>query len=390
MPINIEEIQEIVGKYDAKGLCIGVLGSHSAEEVGIAAKAFGFKTVVVCQRGREDLYAKYNRYLFDYVIILDRFADIIEEKVQEELRKLNTIFIPNRSFTVYVGYKRIEEEFYIPIYGNRFMLKIEERNLPKNQYWLLEKAGVRTPKRFKEPDDIDRLVIVKVQQKYKPLERAFFTASSPEEYWRKAGELIKLDVISEEELKKAVIEEYVLGPKFNANYQVWAQKEVFGKFDFIGFDDRKQVNLHGILSLPAKQQLELNVPIKNEEVGHYGITMRESKKPLVYRAAEKFIEVCEREYPPGIIGLFALQGALAYDPDDSEGKRLEFFVFDVSPRVPGAPCVGPTSPEMRRLTLKFRRFLNDASVNVLETAMDLPMLEIWYASKRKTLERIVT
>jgi 5-formaminoimidazole-4-carboxamide-1-(beta)-D-ribofuranosyl 5'-monophosphate synthetase len=40
-----------------------------------------------------------------------------------------------------------------------------------------------------------------------------------------------------------------------------------------------------------------------------------------------------------MIGLFALQGAVT--------KDLEFYVFDVSPRVPGCPCVEPTSPYMK-------------------------------------------
>jgi 5-formaminoimidazole-4-carboxamide-1-(beta)-D-ribofuranosyl 5'-monophosphate synthetase len=40
-----------------------------------------------------------------------------------------------------------------------------------------------------------------------------------------------------------------------------------------------------------------------------------------------------------MIGLFALQGAVT--------KDLKFYVFDVSPRVPGCPCVEPTSPYMK-------------------------------------------
>ena len=40
-----------------------------------------------------------------------------------------------------------------------------------------------------------------------------------------------------------------------------------------------------------------------------------------------------------MVGLFALQGAVT--------KNLEFYVFDVSPRVPGCPCVEPTSPYMK-------------------------------------------
>ncbi len=390
MPISREEVAGLVSRYDPGKITIGVLGSHSAEEVGVSAKAFGFRTVVVCQKGRERLYAVHNRHLFDHVIILDRFADMIDEEVQEELRRLNTIFIPNRSFTVYVGWRNIEEKLYIPLYGNRQMLKTEERNLPRNQYWLLEKAGVKTPKRFRSPDEIDRLVIVKVRQKHKPLERAFFTASSPEEYWRKAEDLARRDVISLDDLRDAVIEEYVLGPRFNANYQAWGLSDVFGEFDFLGFDDRRQVNLHGILSLPARQQMELDVPVKNEEIGHMGVTMRESQKPKVYEAAEKFLEACREAYPPGVIGLFALQGAVAYDPEDPEGRRLSFYVFDVSPRIPGCPCLGPTSPEMRRLTLKHAGTLRLFNMDRFESALDFPMLEIGYAARTRRLEEIVT
>jgi len=390
MVIKRGEIQSIVSKYDAKNITIGVLGSHSAEEVGISAKSLGFKTLVVCQKGREELYAKYNRHLFDHVVMVDKFSDIVREEVQEKMRSLSTIFIPNRSFSVYVGYANIENNLMVPIYGNRMILRAEERNEERNQYWLLEKAGIKAPRKFNSPEEIDRLVIVKVQQKKKPLERAFFYASSPEEYYRRAEELVRKDVISKEGLGKARIEEYVLGQKFNANFQGWALKDVFDDFDLLGFDDRKQTNLHGILGLPARDQMSLDTPIKNEEVGHYGLTMRESLKPLVYRAAERFRRICEAEYPPGMIGLFALQGAIAYDAEDPEQKRLDFYVFDVSPRIPGCPCVGPTSPEMRRLTLKYLSLLKEYGLERIETPMDLPMLEIKYAAEKDRLEEIVT
>jgi len=390
MTIKREEIQKLASSYDADSITVGVLGSHSAEEVGVSAKSMGLPTVVVCQKGREALYAKYNRHLYDYIILLEKFSDIINQEVQEKLRELNTIFIPNRSFSVYVGYDNIENRFKVPLYGNRMILRAEERNEERNQYWLLERAGIKIPKKFINPEEIDRLAIVKVQQKKNPIERAFFYAASPAEYYEKAEELIRKDVIDEEGLKKARIEEYVLGQKFNADFQGWALTEAFDDFDFVGFDDRKQTNLHGILSLPARDQLSINIPIKNEEIGHYGLTMRESKKPLVYEAAERFRRTCEKEYPPGIIGLFALQGAVAYDTDDPEQKRLAFYVFDVSPRIPGCPCVGPTSPEMRRLSLKYQKFLKRYECVKIAAPMDLPMLEIRFAAENNELGKIVT
>jgi len=375
--IKIEDIKQIVKEY--KKVRIGVLGSHSAEEVGIAAKSFGFETVVICQKGRDKLYSDYNRFLFDEVILLDKFSDILNKDIQEKLRELNVIFIPNRSFSVYVGYDGIENDFEVPMYGNRFILRSEERQGSKNQYWLLEQAGIKIPKRFNSPDEIDRLCVVKVQQKNKPLERAFFYPTNSGDYKQKADDLIEKGVIDKEDLNKARIEEYILGQKFNANFQAWTLQNIFGSFDFVGFDDRKQTNLSGIRDLTAAEQLKINIPIKNEEIGHYGLTMRESQKPLVYTAAEKFIRICRKEFPPGIIGLFALQGAVAEDPLTN---KLEFYIFDVSPRIPGCPCVGPTSPEMRRLSLKFK-------INI-ETPMDLPILEIKHAQENNMLTEIIT
>jgi len=334
--LDLSLIREIVSRYDRGKLRIGVLGSHSALEIGYGAKQEGFEVVVVCQKGREKTYTKYYRNLFDHFLILDRFKDMVLPENQEKLRELNTIFVPNRSFSVYVGYDSIEREFQVPLMGNRFMLRCEERNAPRNQYYLLRKAGIPTPKVFSSPEEIDRLVIVKVPEKRRKIERAFFYASSPEEFKAKAEERIRKGIIDEEDLEKATIEEYVVGAKFNANF-FWSP--LTGELELLGFDRRIQTNLDGVLSLPASEQLEINIPVQNIEIGHMGATLRESQLEKIFEAGEKFVEVCKREYPPGIIGLFALQGAIT--------KDLEFYVFDVSPRIPGCPCVEPTSPYMK-------------------------------------------
>lgn len=387
MAIKRSEIQKVAAGYDKKAVTIGVLGSHSGEEVGIAAKSMGFRTVVLCQKGREALYTKYNKHLFDEHIVVDKFSDALNKEVQEQLIALNTVVIPNRSFSVYLGYQNIEDKFKVPLYGNRAILRAEERSDEKNQYALLRKAGIQIPKKFGKPQDIDRMAIIKVQQKERPLERAFFYAKSYEEYKNRSDQLIKEGMIDESSLKKAHMEEYVLGQKFNANFQSWAMKSDFDDFDFVGFDDRKQTNLNGVLGLPAREQLALDVAVTNEEVGHYGLTMRESYKPLVYEAADRFVKACSSEYPPGMIGLFSLQGALSYD---SNKKGLSFYVFDLSPRIPGAPSVGPTSPEMRRLTLKYPKMLKKSGLDKVETMMDLPIMEIKEAIAQNRLEEVVT
>ena len=372
--IKREDMQDMVRDY--KDITIGIFGSHSAEELGIAAKSFGFKTVLICEKNRDTLYTKYSKALYDHTIVLDSFKDIITPEIQNKLNGMNTIFVPNRSFSVYTGYDNIENKFRVPMYGNRFILRAEERTAENNQYDLLEKAGIRTPKHYKRPEDIDSLAIIKIQQKYNPLERAFFYAKDYEDYRTRSENLIKQDIIDGSQLKVARIEEFIIAPRFNANFQSYTIDSL-GTIDFAGFEDRIQTNLMGLLNLPAKDQLKIDIPIKNEEIGHHGMTMRESKKPLVYEAAEKFRETCIREYPPGIIGLFSLQGAIP------EGKNgLEFVVFDVSPRIPGCPCVGPTSPEMRRLS-----FIHNRKI---ESPIDLSIMEIRRALEKEMVEKIIT
>ncbi len=331
-----EKIKETIAKYDPKKIHIGVLGSHSALEIASGAQQEGFKTIVVCQKGREKTYARYYRNIFDRFIFLDKFSDITKPESVKELTDLNTVFVPNRSFSVYAGYEAIEQKFTVPLMGNRYLLKTEERNAPKNQLWLLKEAGIAIPKAFKSPKDIDCPVIVKVPEKGRTIERAFFYASTPEEYEREAEKRIKAGIITREALNQSIIEEYVIGAKFNANY-FWSP--LSDEIDLLGFDRRIQTDLDGVLDLPAKEQLELNIATQNIEIGHMGVTMRESQLEKIFEAAEKWVQICRKEFPPGMIGLFALQGAVT--------KDLEFRVFDVSPRVPGCPCVEPTSPYMK-------------------------------------------
>jgi 5-formaminoimidazole-4-carboxamide-1-(beta)-D-ribofuranosyl 5'-monophosphate synthetase len=330
--ITRSDLNDVIKNYDLSDVHIGVLGSHSALDIMDGAKDENLKTVVVCQKGRERPYLMFKR-LYDEIIILDKFSHIINEDVQGRLRELNTIFVPHRSFTTYVPYDDIENNFLVPIFGNRAMLRTEERNVPRNQYYLLEKAGIRQPKKFRSPEDIDRLVIVKVQEAKRRIERAFFTASSPEDYWRKARERIKKGIINEYDLKNSIIEEFVIGTYFNFNY---FYSPIDDELEFLGIDRRLQTNIHDFVSLPAKQQLDVDIPLQNIEVGHMPATIRESLLEKVFDIGFKFVEISKREYPPGIIGPFALQGAVTPD--------LDIVIFDVSPRVPGSPVLVTSSP----------------------------------------------
>ena len=335
--IERKQIQELVDSYDKDNITIGVLGGHSGLDVCRGAKKLGFRTIAICQKGREKTYTKYyktrkdGKGCVDETIVLDKFSDITKPKVQEQLRKGNTIFIHNRYFWVYFDFNDIENNFMIPIYGTRSMLKLEERDIPKNQYYLLEKAGIRLPKIFKSPKDIDRLVIVKVSEAIRGYERAFFYASNYDDYKKKSNDMLTKKMITKESLEKAVIEEYVIGAQINFNY---FYSVIDDELEIMGTDTRRQTNLDGLIRLPANEQLEVLKYMKPKliETGHIAATTKESIIEKIFTLGEKFVKTTKKEHPPGIIGPFALQGAIAAD----KGKE-EMVVFDVSMRIPGSP-----------------------------------------------------
>ena len=335
--IKREDIQKLVESYDKNHVTIGVLGGHSALDVCRGAKKHGFYTLAVCQKGREKTYTRYyktrsdGRGCVDETIVLDKFSDITKPSVQEKLRNRNTIFIHNRYFWVYFDFKDIENNFMIPIFGTRGMLKLEERDVPKNQYYLLEKAGIRYPRIFRSPQDIDRLVIVKVNEAIRGYERAFFYASSYEDYKSKSKELLEKKLITIDALKKSVIEEYIVGAPVNFNY---FYSVIDDELEIMGTDTRRQTNLDGLIRLPANEQLEVLKYLKPKmiETGHIAATTKESIIEKIFDLGERFVKTTQKEYPPGIIGPFALQGAIAAD----RGKE-EMVVFDVSMRIPGSP-----------------------------------------------------
>src|SRR3989344_2811836 len=159
---------------------IAILGSHSALDVCRGAKDEGFSTIVIVEKGRDQTYAKYFKTqkgigCVDEVLYVQKFKDILNPEFQKKLISKNAIFIPHRSFEVYINdYDAIENDFKVPIFGNKFLLRAEERTESKNQYHILKEAGIRYPIIFKDPEKINTLVLVKVPEKERGFERAFF------------------------------------------------------------------------------------------------------------------------------------------------------------------------------------------------------------------------
>ena len=358
---------------------IATLGSHSALDVCEGAKKEGFDTVVVAQKGREKTYlGSYKTRkrgdrdvgVVDELLLLERFKDIVKKENQEFLEKRKCIFVSNRSFAVYVGYDAIEKEFKVPVFGNKYLLRAEERDVEKNQYHLMEKAGVRSPQKFSSPEKIDRLAIVKVSEAKRSYERAFFLARSHEEYLQRSQELIKSGKTTEEQLKKATIEEYIVGAHFNLNFFYSPLQQ---ELELLGVDTRRQTNIDGYLRMPADAQLELLKIAQPStiEVGHIACTLRESLLEQAFEIGERFIHAVQKEYKDGIVGPFALQGAFV----EEDGEK--FVCFDISLRMPGSPGTRftPYSEYLFGESISFGRRI---------------AMEIKQAEKEKKIEEITT
>ena len=173
------------------------------------------KTIVYCQKGRDVPYRRFRR-IADEIRVLDKFSDMLN--IQNEMLATQTLIVPHRSLVAYLGYDTIENDFKIPIFGNRTLFRAEERDNTKGQYYLLKKAGIPHPRIFNNYKDIDCPVIVKVQEKTRKLERAFFTANSVVDFEKKSQLLIDQGRITAQDLDKSKIEEFVLGTYMNFNF----------------------------------------------------------------------------------------------------------------------------------------------------------------------------
>jgi 5-formaminoimidazole-4-carboxamide-1-(beta)-D-ribofuranosyl 5'-monophosphate synthetase len=339
--IDRSKIIEVLDEYDMSDLRIGMIASHSALDTADGAVEEHFKTLAVCQEGREKPYVKYFRSnrdkkgriisgMIDEVLMLGKFSEVIKPENQDFLRSKNTLFVPNRSFTSYCGIDAVEDQFAVPLVGSRNLLRSEERGDKRDYYWLLEKAGLPYPEQV-EPDEINELVMVKLPHAVKTLERGFFTASSNEEYCEKADMLLKQGVIDQDGLDLARIERYVIGPVFNLDF---FYSPITKKIELIGIDWRFETSLDGHVRLPAPQQLRLNERQINPEYtvcGHNSATLRESLLDKAFDLAEKYVETTQEYYDPGIIGPFCLQTCV--------DKDLNFYIYDVAPRIGGGTNV---------------------------------------------------
>jgi len=335
------DLRGTLASYDAGNLTLCSIGSHSALDVAAGARAQGLRNLIVTERGRNKTYESYYarrsdgppRGCVDATLELAAFADVLGDEVQERLRSENVVFVANRSFEVYLHqrytYTEIEERMRVPFFGNRRLLRAEERDEPENQYALMDRAGIRYPRRIASPDQINTLVMIKAPHAKVSFERAFFLARDENEYEQTAERLLRDGIVTAEGLHGAVIEEFLLGPTLNLNF-FWSP--VLGELELLGTDTRRQTNRDGLVGLPFKQARDLaDEPVRMEEAGHIAATLTESMLEKAFEMGERFVLAARAVDGVGVIGPFALQCVIV------SGPPKDFVCYDVSLRIPGSP-----------------------------------------------------
>ena len=283
---------------------VSTYASHSALQILKGAKEEGFETVAFGNPRVKPLYTK-------YFPVADRFIE--GTYPEEQLLELNAVVIPTGSFVAHLGLELVEK-MRVPYYGNKEVLGWEsDRTLERR--WL-ERAKLRLPRVYDDPDEIDGPVIVKPHGAKGG--KGYFLAKSPEDFWRKAE---RLGVRDKEELSAIQIQEYVLGVPVYPHY---FYSKLNRELELMSMDRRYESNADAIGRIPAEEQLDLGLGTNYTVIGNIPIVLRESLLMDVIEAGERVVEAAEK-LMGGLWGPFCLEGVFT--------EELEFVVFEISARI---------------------------------------------------------
>ncbi len=326
--IDTQDMAKILEKYDTGKLAIGTLGSHSSLNIFKGAKEEGFRTVCICKEKDAIMYKKFP--LADEIILVKDFTELLSEKLQEKLRRLNVILIPHGSFTAYLSTEQLTNSLYVPMFGNRKLLHWEADRKAQEEW--LRKAGLRLPATFKKPEDIDRLIIAKLPGAKGG--RGYFLANSPEAFRKKFSAMVARGLLREDDVDKVHLQEYALGVNV---YPSYFSSIINNEVEFLAVDRRYESAVDAIGKIPASEQLDIGVNPTYTIVGNFPIVLRESLLPELMRMGDSVHRKARELAPPGIIGPFCLETVITDD--------LKIFTFEISARIVAGTNIGiGTSP----------------------------------------------
>ena len=292
---------------------IATLGSHCSLQVLKGAKDEGLKTILVCEKKREKLYRRFP--FIDELIIVDKFREVLDEKVQATLEKNDAVLIPHGTLIAQMSSDEIES-IKTPIFGNKWILRWESDREMKEK--LMREATLPMPKPVTNPSEIEKLSIVKRQGAAGG--KGYFMAANEDDYNTKRNQLISEGVISKDET--LYIQEYAAGVLAYLTFFYSPLKE---ELEFYGVDQRHESDIEGLGRIPAEQQMKSNKVPSFNVIGNSPLVLRESLLDEVYTMGENFVEASKRIVAPGMNGPFCIEGV--YD------ENAQFTSFEFSARI---------------------------------------------------------
>ncbi|BDC19248.1 formate--phosphoribosylaminoimidazolecarboxamide ligase [Acidianus sp. HS-5] len=288
-------------------MIISTLGSHSSLQILHGAKKDGFKTAVVSDKNRENFYRRFS--FIDEIRSydnLDKAVDLINKNDEE------TIFIPHGSLIEYLGMDRVKK-IRTPIFGNRNLFEWESNQHKKMS--LLKMAEIKIPESFESPEDVDRLVIVKLPGAKGG--KGYFIAKNKEEVKEGLSKLLSAKLIKSAD--EVIIQEYIIGIPM---YFQFFYSPVFKRVEITGMDLRYESNVDGLRRLPTNV---IDVEPTFVVAGNIPVVARESLLPKAFEYAENFVNAVNERIPPGMIGPFCLESVVT--------DNLDIVVFEFSGRI---------------------------------------------------------
>jgi 5-formaminoimidazole-4-carboxamide-1-(beta)-D-ribofuranosyl 5'-monophosphate synthetase len=357
--ISKNEIMEIVGKYDKKKIAIATLCSHSALQIFHGAKQEGFRTIGIVTKKKKPVYDAFPLAKPDEYIIVDDYSEA--KSVAEALVRKNAILIPHGSLIEYVG-KDIAD-LRVPIFGNRRVL-FWEANRNKMFQWMKD-AGLHVPGST-TPDKIDGPHIVKFPGAKGG--KGYIIVSSPEDYRNKTEAAIKNGVISRQDVKGALIQEYIIGVRFYPHYFYSplftdGLKVGEGRLEMLSVDRRVETNVEEIYrALVAGLNTEPSFAV----AGNIPIILRESLLVDIMDMGKKVVESSLRLFG-GIPGPFCVEAIC--------DENFKFSAFEISARIVAGTNLYPMGSPYSWYTFKEemstgRRIAREIKIALKQKKMD--------------------
>lgn len=292
---------------------IATLGSHCALQVLKGAKDEGFKTILVCEKKRENLYRRFK--FIDKLILVDTFLELSEQKCASQLKDEDAIIIPHGTLISQMDSSQIES-IKIPIFGNKWILRWESDRKMKEK--LMIESNLNVPKTIPNPKDISSLVIAKRHGAAGG--KGYFLTTSEKDYVKKRDKLIAQGIIKGD--NDLYLQEYAFGV---SAYLQYFYSPLTDELEFFGVDRRYESDIDGLGRIPAPQQIDIDLIPSFNVIGNSPMVLRESLLDEVYSMGERFVDAAKKLVTPGMNGPFCLEGVY-----DDNGK---FTTFEFSARI---------------------------------------------------------